>query len=229
MQRIKITEPGWAGFNGPLGLVEFKDGVSVDPVPQRLADQITALVLCETVIEEGAEAVSGQAGPASRMVGAQLVTAAVEEALQRQTDRERAAEDTLIAIKTSKEAKIQIYTKDQLEKLVDIEGLSGLRKIGDLWSVRDRAIPALIGKILTAQNEFEASMKEKQAQAAASADEGRQVIETDQGDVAVVPDARPVRDTGEPLGADGIAGLEDDEALSDEVSEDASFNKSESA
>jgi GH24 family phage-related lysozyme (muramidase) len=86
LQKIKIVQSGWEGFTGLLGMIDFKDGVSVDPVPEMLADRITGLIQFESVPEDGSDPTA--LGVATRLIGGATISAAVETALARQTECE---------------------------------------------------------------------------------------------------------------------------------------------
>jgi hypothetical protein len=42
--RIKIVEPGWAGFTGDFGMIAFVDGVSVEDLGRGDASNVAALI-----------------------------------------------------------------------------------------------------------------------------------------------------------------------------------------
>lgn len=189
MHKIKIVQAGWEGYTGHFGLVEFKDGVSVHPVPQMLADQVTGLIACESVPEEGEDSVA--LGITTRMVGGFTTTAApLEDSLATQSERERVAEENLIRLRNAKQASLELHSKQQLESIVDSEGLPGLRKIADLWQVRDRAVAPLIEKILKAQADYqdERAKAETEAKAKADSEQPVQSSEPDQILAALNPE-----------------------------------------
>ena len=57
---VKVVATGWAGFSGNLGGHQFKDGISVDPLPVRQIDRIAALVKCVFINEQGKEEPAGR-------------------------------------------------------------------------------------------------------------------------------------------------------------------------
>ena len=237
MDKIRITQSGWEGFTGQLGYVEFKDGTSVSPVPQVFADRISALIECQVVAADGEQSL--QAGIAARLVGGETIPAEVEEALERQTDQDRTREEALIKITTSKEAEQELYTKEQLEALVDKEGLAGLRKVGDIWQVRDRSIPKLIEKILVAQDAFVTARKQALDEAAQVHEADRIVAEALAAGATPVPQTDvPVSEpeesgeqdgagddlSGDLSGTHGITFVENDEADEDDASQEEPAN-----
>ena len=61
-RKLKIVEPGWAGFNGTFGNIEFLDGVSAYPVPWPEQQRLGGIIRMESAeIEE----VDIQIGPAA--------------------------------------------------------------------------------------------------------------------------------------------------------------------
>lgn len=151
MKHLKITSKGWTGYTGQLGIVAFKDGISVDPVPQNIADRLTGIVQFVEVDAEGKEEA---AGIAHRLVKESAARVPVLETLKRQTEAERIQEEKLEALRKDKPPVEQFFTSAQLEEIASEKGMKGLRVIGDAWGVKHRSIPELINLILRAQAEF---------------------------------------------------------------------------
>lgn len=150
MKILKIVEPGWETYTGYLGMVEFRDAVSVAPVPQIVADRITSLVRVVEVDEEGAEL---QAGAAARIVGGATLAAEVVPALETSTEEELAAERKAAAKRDVEPDHASYKTLEDLEAIAAKEGINGLREVAKPWGVRERSIPNLIDAILKAQAE----------------------------------------------------------------------------
>lgn len=165
MKILKIVEPGWENYTGYLGMVEFKEAVSVAPVPQIMADRITSLVRVVEVDESGVEI---QAGAAARIVGGAAIAAEVVPALEKLTEEELAAEREAAAKREVDPDSVVYKTQEDLEAIAGKEGINGLREVAKPWGVRERSIPNLIGAILKAQAEFrERSEARKAAEEAA--------------------------------------------------------------
>lgn len=151
---LRITASGWETFTGNFGGVDFVNGLSADVVNRHQIDHLSGLVRCDLADASGV--LIGQGGIAARLVGGVNVSeppTALRKATQDELDadrRQRAAE--------SGKAPTKMFTKDELETIAAKEGLTGLRKIGDAWSVRDRAINKLISLILNAQTVFNATV-----------------------------------------------------------------------
>ena len=45
--KLKITQKGFENYTGQMGMVLFKDGLSVNDVPERVALRLAALFRCE--------------------------------------------------------------------------------------------------------------------------------------------------------------------------------------
>lgn len=150
MKHLKITSKGWAGYTGNLGRVEFKDGVSVEPVTRVLADRLSGLISFVEVDDEGNEAPTGIA---HRLVAESRDRIPVLARLERQSPGDRLQEETLEALRQEK-APAQVYTGEQLETIASEKGMRGLRLVGDAWGVKHRSIPDLIKLILVAQSQW---------------------------------------------------------------------------
>lgn len=148
MKRIRIAQVGWAGYSGQLGDLDFKNGVSIEPVTQRQADRIGALIAVMFLDEEGVD--ESQAGQQVRMIDELAERSVVQDVLETQTEAEKKAE------KVEEPAKPAIpdtvYTLESLQEVADAHGIKGLREISDPYGVKGRAIPELIEEILGAQS-----------------------------------------------------------------------------
>lgn len=152
---LKIVQPGWENFSGELGMIVFEDGMSVEPVPDILADRVATVVTMARLDDEGNEesyGITDRLAKKGNMEGIPVVDETVEV-----TDAELRREQARIAALAAKEN--TIYTRDQLEGIADMEGIKGLRKIGNFWGVHDRSIGRLIERIIEAQDSFLAEVK----------------------------------------------------------------------
>lgn len=135
-QRIRITEKGWAGYNGHFGGVEFKNGLSteiVDPAQMIRLGSIIGIRAVDT---------DEEAGAAASMQRMSNVKAEVKETLPRGVAQSVKAE------KTEEKAR---HTREELEEIADKQGISGLRAIADPLGVKGRGIAELISEILAAE------------------------------------------------------------------------------
>ncbi len=128
--KIKITQAGWAGYTGLLGMVEFADGVSVDECSRADAAHIGGIVSIEDV-ETGRNPSAAQL-----IVDSGLIEAPVEVVVA-------PASDALAAT--------QVHSKESLELVADARGIKGVREIGDELGLKGNSISELIEKILHAQ------------------------------------------------------------------------------
>lgn len=157
MKILKITMAGMETYTGFIGMVEFENGVSKTPVPQIIADRVSAAIPMVEIDEAGDER---QANPAARMGSYQDIELPVADPLSRATDAELAEEQRRIAMEQLKCPADRFYTVEELEEIADKEGIKGLRRISDLWNVKDRAIPNLIRETIKAQAAFQLKVEE---------------------------------------------------------------------
>ncbi|TDW20410.1 hypothetical protein EV128_12540 [Rhizobium azibense] len=155
MHYLKIVSTGWQGYNGQLNIITFKDGVSTEPVPPRIADRIAAsvrVVQCDADGNEGDAPVN--VGVQHRLISETASRAAIAGTLATQTEAEKSMEAKLDAARVLTAPVETLFTRADLEKIVDEKGIKGLRDIGDKWLVKGRSIPEIIEKILAAQSDF---------------------------------------------------------------------------
>jgi hypothetical protein len=141
-RRIRIEEPGWAGFTGHFGTVEFLDGVSVDPVPWIEQQRLAGLIRFASA-EDGED--GAQLGPSAEL----------------SRNRDRGADDPMVArveqmiIAPDGEARLvaSTVTREELEAVADAKGITGLREIAKGWNVKGRSVNELINEILEAQKQ----------------------------------------------------------------------------
>jgi hypothetical protein len=155
MRKLKIVSPGFHNYTGVFGMTEFKDGVSVHYVDPRTADRLAAGLKMEWIDDEGqAEA----AGPSQTLVNRGLFVGEVQK-LERATEEALIEERLRLAEKSGVSVVNTFYTREQLEGIVDGEGLPGLREVAAPWGVKGRAIPDLIERILEAQTKHAEKIK----------------------------------------------------------------------
>ncbi|OCP21904.1 MULTISPECIES: hypothetical protein [unclassified Ensifer] len=155
MHYLKIVSRGWHGYTGQLNIISFKNGVSTEPVPPRIADRIAAsvqVVQCDAEGREGTDAIN--VGPQHRLLTEGTVRAEIAGPLAVQSEADKVMEAKLDAARSLTAPIESLYTRDDLERVADESGIKGLRDIADKWTVKGRGIPEIIEKILTAQAAF---------------------------------------------------------------------------
>jgi hypothetical protein len=165
--KIKIVEPGWAGYTGLFGCHEFEDGVSVDELSKADAAQLAALVAIENVADNSNPSV------AQLILDSQNKPAPVETVVT-------AAQVQVVADE-------KVWTADELAAEADKGGIKAIRAISGPRGLRGTSIAELIGQILTkqaeaakvaadaklvAESEAAAKAAAEQAQGAPAADPG---------------------------------------------------------
>lgn len=146
-RKIKIAQPGWEGFTGQFGPVEFKDGVSLGPVDQVFVDRCAAEIKIVDA-ETGAPV-----GVQERLIEAQCVTLDVLDRLPRATEADVAPAPKPAPAPVQVAEDVKTWTDEELMAIADDQGIKGLREIGDAMGAKGRAIPELINNILQIQDE----------------------------------------------------------------------------
>ncbi|MBP2498255.1 hypothetical protein ABID82_005146 [Methylobacterium sp. PvP062] len=174
MARIKITQPGWAGFTGEIGITLFKDGISVDHVGRREIVKIGASLSLIEVDDEGDEGENPALQHRMLTDGSMSIPAEVLTPLARASD-EPSVPAAPRAAKAVDPTTITFHTKDELEKLAETKGLAGLRAIMDPLNIKAVSINKAIQVILKAELRLKAELehaghlvREDQANAGAS-------------------------------------------------------------
>lgn len=147
--KLKITEQGWEGFNGELGMVAFEDGVSirdVTPIEANIISGAMRVVAVETGESVGALCLDADA------MNRPAHTTSLKTLAEILAERE-AGVKVLAQIMAPNESKT--YTKEELEGVADKSGIAGLREIGDAMDVKSASISGLIDAILAKQTPTE--------------------------------------------------------------------------
>jgi hypothetical protein len=126
--KIKITQPGWAGYTGDLGAFAFVDGVSVEDVGRADAAFLAGIVSIEDVADGKNPSMS------QRIIDNYGNEAVVEPVVAK-----------------AEPAAIAGMSKESLEAVADADGIKGLREISDPMGLKANSIHELIEKILAAQ------------------------------------------------------------------------------
>lgn len=139
--RLRLVKPGWNAYNGVIAGAEFKNGLSVEKLPETIVDRVAALFSVE---DEGGNPV----GFRVRATQARSVEIASPKPMQTQAE---------VAPQASTPDR-SIYQHDDLLDIADKKGIAGLREIADPLGVKGRAIPDLIQAILKTQAELTAGV-----------------------------------------------------------------------
>lgn len=155
MPRIKITQPGWAGFTGHIGITEFKDGVSTDSVNRREIAVIGASLTLVVVDEDGHEGVNPALQHQMLTDGTMTLRADVLKELPRASETETAA----VTPKRADPDAIVFHTKEQLEEVAEKKGIHGLREIMEPLHLKASSINKAIQVILKEELKLKAQLE----------------------------------------------------------------------
>jgi hypothetical protein len=122
--------------------VEFKDGVSVDPISPSIAARIAGTMRCE-MTDSGLNPSHTQS-----MVDRLNDAAPVVEPMERQTEEQSTLEGQTLVTAEQDATK---HSKESLEAIADSSGIKGLREIADPLGIKAQSIADLIEKILATQ------------------------------------------------------------------------------
>lgn len=143
-RKIRIVQPGWESYSGPYGHIEFKDGVSVDPVDWLQADRIAA----DLQVVDAAD--GEQIGAQVRLIETKCIPL---DALDRLMTAEDEPPPAPVPVAPAPSAPEKVWSVEALHDIADKEGIKGLREIGNALGAKGRAIPELIEDILKVQDE----------------------------------------------------------------------------
>lgn len=125
--KIKIVQPGWEGFTGNFGSIDFANGVSVSDVSESEAARVGAVVRVET--EEGHDPSMAQRIIDTYSQPAPDVNTTIAAADEPQIER-------------------RAYTVAELEEIADKKGIKGLREIADPLGVKGKSIAEIIREVI---------------------------------------------------------------------------------
>lgn len=134
-QRIRITEPGWVNYNGPAGGVMFHNNVSVEPVDAQTSARLGSILRIQMLDTDT------QAGVAAELGRMKDTRAEVVAELPVGSSVQPVATPKVVT---------QRYSREELEKVADKNGIAGLRAIAEPLNVKGRGIAELITEILAA-------------------------------------------------------------------------------
>lgn len=136
--KIRMTQAGWDNFTGYFGVVEFRDGLSVNEVSDMEAQRIAAVISVNR--EDGTNPSAAQLINDTRAQPMEVVS----------TPRGDADAPAGTPVK---------YTAEQLAEIADKQGIAGLRVIAKSLDVAGKSIAELIGKILAVAGEKPAEVQ----------------------------------------------------------------------
>lgn len=145
--KLKIIQKGFENYTGQMGMILFKDGVSVDDVKERDALRLSACMACRWVNDEPITITKVEIEP-SAPIGrsAYLVeTDGMPKPVAGNDGRTIYVEDDL----TDAPIKVtRFYSRLELEEIADTKGIKGIREIAAPLGIRGTSINALIDDIL---------------------------------------------------------------------------------
>lgn len=169
---LRCADKAYKNYTGFIGVVEFKDGLSIEKQPRLERDRMAASMAFEEVDDDGnAQA----AGPAHRLVSESAARAPVAKKLLRQTDQEKANETVEMAKEFSPVP--PIHSREELEAIADKDGMSGIREVAVHWNVKHRAMVVLMQMILDEQEQW--LSKEENSRAAKIAQRDKELQENE--------------------------------------------------
>lgn len=223
--KIRITDPGFAGFNGHLGTAFFVDGVCDDVSPQE-AERMASILSFEEV-DTGANP---------------SVTQRMVDLVNKNAD-EMGINSNAVLVKAlnplptpapleSRPEQIQQlptltgltydYTQEQLSELADKEGIAGIRAFAAVYGINGRSLNGIIKELLDLKGLHNKPAQEQALAAQTDADivstevvtstdsKGNEVTEVvDKVELRAAPTEAPVRDIAAPAAAPVVT--EDDE------------------
>jgi hypothetical protein len=149
-KHLKITQKGFESYNGPLSVYEFKDGVSVEPIPRHDRDRIAATMSCIEIAENGKEVTAG--------VAERLVVDAADRAPKPEKLKVQSVDDKVLEEKSRAEATVgdvkNVYTEAELDTIIEDGGIAALREVANIWGAKNRSIPTLRQMVLDLQEEY---------------------------------------------------------------------------
>lgn len=147
--KLKMVQPGYEQYTGYFGQVYFENGVSVEEVSDKNAQQLAALI--SFVDAETGESVSMlHAHAEARYAEAGITYLKSNADLEAEKNGGEVVE---AAPQASNE--FVIYTREQLEDIADKKGIAGLREIADARNIKGTSVAKLIDQIIASQTPVE--------------------------------------------------------------------------
>lgn len=155
--KLRITQKGFENYSGQMGMILFKDGVSVYDVKERDALRLSALFNVTWETGEYVKVTKVEVEPTAP-VGRETYLAPTDgkpEEVGGNDGSVQYVESTIV----DSEVPVKIvkrYTLDELEAIADQEGINGLRKIAGPMGIRGTSINGLIEQIMSVAGEEKA-------------------------------------------------------------------------
>jgi hypothetical protein len=165
--KIKLVEPGYEGFTGIFGTIEFLDGVSVDHVSRSETYRLASLIRIEDA--EGGPFAGIAADAAARNATTQVVTLPTLAEVQAAEAAAKAATEAapVVVVPEQVTPDFKAYTQAELEGIADKSGIAGLREIADPMNIKGTSVAKLIEQIVAAQTPVEQPTVPQEADKAA--------------------------------------------------------------
>jgi len=160
--QIRLTDPGFAGYNGYFGNIMFTDGVS-EHISSVEAERLGCIVACETLDGENPSATQRMVDVRNKDLDelrgtAHEVSNLSAQAAERFGDQVGDQVTEQVQSVNSSAAKPGFdFTREDLEALADAEGIAGLRNIGSQHGVKGRSIAEIIEELLALKEAAEAA------------------------------------------------------------------------
>lgn len=145
--KLKITQKGFENYSGQMGMILFKDGISVYDVNERDALRLSANFRCVWDTGASVQITKWEQEP-SAPVGRATYRAEVREEREIVGGNDG---DTQYVEDNSSDIPVKVtrlYTLEELEKIADDKGLKGLRDIAKPLGIKGTSINGLIQAIL---------------------------------------------------------------------------------
>lgn len=162
--KIKLTQPGFEGYTGQMGILQFVDGLSTTDVPFRDAARMSAVMVCE--FEDGSSCnpaqrlldTAGTEAPVGRAIEAPNEELTVKVAADTQGGIKvevgtvtAPADGTVVGEVAEEPVDENLYTMDDLSAIADAKGINGLREVAGPLGIKSNSITGLIDELLKAK------------------------------------------------------------------------------
>lgn len=156
--QIRLTDPGFAGYNGYFGNIKFEDGVS-EQISSVEAERLGCIVACETLEGENPSATQRMVDVRNKDLEEFAGTAHEVSNLSAQAAEQFGDQvgDQVQFVNSSAAKPSFDFTREDLEALADAEGIAGLRNIGSQHGVKGRSIAEIIEELLALKEAAEAA------------------------------------------------------------------------
>ncbi|ATW57950.1 hypothetical protein CNR34_00017 [Pseudomonas phage nickie] len=152
--KIRIIDPGFAGFNGHLGTAFFVDGVC-DDVSASEAERMASIVAIEevdtglnpSVTQRMVDLVNKNADEMGINSNEVLVRSSTAPVVQPTAPHEVTAEQAPVVNEQPKGLSYD-YTKEDLAALADREGIAGIRAFASQYNINGRSLNGIIQELM---------------------------------------------------------------------------------